>query len=213
MASPRIPVSWLVLGCVVAVFAFFTYHIMHASATEEASRAIQESLAAKGALLEHPRPAAAVALPPLRQLQQEEGGDMYETQEAPAVQHPPAAARPMPQVAGQTEEDLRAHEPLQTAPPPTQYDAPDAVDPLNRTAFMSSEFGSNLRHPEQLFEARPGMTMGGAVESGVAGAYSSPGGHRAAGYSPELIQNGGMSQDGGILAFDSSMEGGAYSML
>jgi hypothetical protein len=212
MASPRIPVSWLVLGCVVAVFAFFTYHILHASATEEASRAIQESLAAKGSV-EYPRPAAAVALPPLRPAAQEEAGDMYETQEAPAVQHPPAAARPLPHVAGQTEEDLRAHEPLQTAPPPTQYDAPDAVDPLNRTAFMSSEFGSNLRHPEQLFEARPGMTLGGAVESGTAGVYSSPGGHRAVGYSPEHLQNGGMTQDGGILAFDSSMEGGAYSML
>ena len=129
---------------------------------------------------------------------------------APVVQAPPP--NKMPRVPAQTTEDLQLDEPLRATPPATQYDAPDATDPLNRVAFQDAEFGSNLRHPEQMIERRPKPTMAGAVGSGIASQRSSPGANNAQGYSTEMVQNGGDFM-GAVLAFDGSEVGNAYSLI
>jgi hypothetical protein len=137
---------------------------------------------------------------------------------APAIQAAPAPIRAqepiqqMPDVPAQTESDLKMNEPLQRTPPATQYDPPDATDPLNRVTQGDAEFGSNLRHPEQMIERRPAPSMRGAVESGIASHRSSPGENNAQGYSTEMVQNGGDFM-GSVLAFDTSEVGSAYSLL
>jgi len=137
---------------------------------------------------------------------------------APAIQAAPAPIRTqeplqeMPEVPAQTEADLKMDQPLQRSPPATQYGPPDATDPLNKVAQGDAEFGSNLRHPEQMIERRPAPSMRGAVESGIASHRSSPGENNAQGYSTEMVQNGGDFM-GSVLAFDTSEVGSAYSLL
>jgi len=148
---------------------------------------------------------------------------LLETTEQPApaldrLQKPPVA-RPWPKIPAMTEDELRTPEPLQRTPPPVLYDDPEATDPLNRVAYMDAEFGSNLRHPEQMIERRaqaPGM--GRVVASGIGSEVSSPGIHNADGYSPEMTQNGGhfmSSRTNGpnVLAWDGSTLNQAYSMI
>jgi hypothetical protein len=72
---------------------------------------------------------------------------------------------------------------------------------------MDAEFGSNLRHPEQMMEQRPRAGIAGIVPSGLGSEQSRPGGHNAAGYSPEMVQNAGEFMNG-IAAFDGSDGGG-----
>lgn len=138
-------------------------------------------------------------------------GDESESTSAPVVSIRTAPNR-MPAVPGQTEEDLRTPEPLQASPPATQYDIPEATDPLNKNVYMSSEFGSNFRHPEQMMERHPGIGMGNVVAAQIGSEQSGPGGNNAAGYAPEMAQNGGEFM-AGISAFDVSESGVAYSML
>jgi hypothetical protein len=128
---------------------------------------------------------------------------------------PPQEEMPMPKVAGQTSEDLRASEPLQETPPTIQYDPPEATDPLNRTVHMNATFGSNLRHPEQLIEKRPRRRMHNAVQSGIASPHTQNFGRGGIQYSEEMIQNGGLMSSG-LMANDMSLDNGgrlAFSML
>lgn len=204
--AARIPISWLVILALLAVFAFFAYQIVQAAHENKEHESFPPySPAPSDEVPANPRviatPTAAVA------------ADAHEeTEYAPAVAKPRPVPHSMPHVPGQTEDDLRASEPLVQTPPTTYYDEPEATDPLNRNVFMGSEFGSNLRHPEQMIEHRPGMSMGGAVSSGIAAERSSPGGHNAAGYAPEMAQNGGEFMSG-IMAFDTSDSSVAYSMI
>jgi hypothetical protein len=137
---------------------------------------------------------------------------------APAHQAEPAPVRrqepmeEMPDVPAQTEEDLKMEQPLQRSPPATQYDPPEATDPLSKVVHRDAEFGSNLRHPEQMIERRAPPSMRGAVASGLASQRSSPGAHNAQGYETEMVQNGGDFM-GQVLAFDMSEVGSAYSLL
>jgi hypothetical protein len=102
----------------------------------------------------------------------------------------------LPEVVGQTEEDLTTPEPLQQTPPPVKYDSPEASDPLNETVNMNANFGSNLRHPEQMIEKRPRRTMNNAIQSGVASKETVNYGRNEMQYSEEMIQNGGLMKDG-----------------
>jgi len=153
-----------------------------------------------------------------KQQQQQAPVAQFVNMSAPAIQDAPAPIRiqepvqEMPEVPAQTEADLKMKEPLQRSPPATQYDPPEATDPLNRVAQGDAEFGSNLRHPEQMIERRPALSMRGAVESGIASHRSSPGENNAQGYSTEMVQNGGDFM-GSVLAFDTSEVGSAYSLL
>lgn len=102
----------------------------------------------------------------------------------------------LPEVVGQTEEDLTTPEPLQKTPPPVKYDSPEASDPLNETVNMNANFGSNLRHPEQMIEKRPRRTMNNAIQSGVASKETVNYGRNEMQFSEEMIQNGGLMKDG-----------------
>jgi hypothetical protein len=191
----KISVAWLAIIGLVVVVLFFSYQIAsvagHGTTPSKTVRfeEVQESVRTK-------QPAASIR-------------EATRT-EAPVVQDAPP--NKMPHVPAQTEADLKYDEPLRATPPATQYDAPDATDPLNRVAFQDAEFGSNLRHPEQMIERRPKPTMAGAVGSGIASHRSSPGANNAQGYSTEMVQNGGDFM-GAVLAFDGSEVGNAYSLI
>lgn len=205
MASPRIPISWLLLLVVLAVFGFFGYHILKASSeTEEKfppySPAGDIVAATAG---KHVR----FADPPM---ESERASNEEAEHGAPIVER--VAIQPMPRVPGQTEADLREHEPLQRSPPTTEYGPPEQSDPLNRHVHMSAKFGSNFRHPEQMIEAHPPMTNDSISSSGLGGGLTSPGPHNISAYRTEMIQNGAEIMEG-IFAYDSTVEGSGYSML
>ena len=200
--AARVPLSWLILLLIVGVFAFFGYHILQASERKQGEeqkeqyhvlgKAQGQGQGPQGYPIgQHvgPQPVA------------------HQGSEAPSfTQQVPAPLR-MPVVPGQSEEELREHEPLQASPPATQYEAPDAVDPMNRTAYMNATFGDNLRHPEQMMEARPPIRR---MDSGLESEQSVPGPHNASEYSPEMAQNGGEFMRG-ISAFENDRSG--YSMV
>jgi len=202
--ATRIPVSWLLLVCVIGVFAFFAYHIVQASSTNE-TKPLQQQPSQHVTFAEdvQPVPKYMTEAP-----SHDDNGEEY----AEATHKPQPAPKAMPKVAGQTEEDLRAPEPLQATPPTTQYDPPEATDPMNRHVHMSSEFGSNLRHPEQMIERRPPPSMDYVVPSGLGSEQSHGGGNRQVSFAPEMAQNGGEFMQG-ISAFDLSEAGTAYSMI
>lgn len=204
--STRIPVSWIVLFVVISAFAFFGYHILQASGNKESN--------VQPVHVQQPPEIAQAMVQQITPMQSHTYADDSEPGSLPAAatHHRPAVANRMPAVPAQSEEDLRATQPHMMTPPAVQYDSPEAMDPLNRTVHMGAEFGSNLRHPEQMIEQHPGMGMGSVVASGLGSEYSSPGGHRAAGYAPEMVQNSGEYMEG-ITAYDTSDSGAGYSMF
>ena len=135
-------------------------------------------------------------------------------QAAPVIQHY-VDPLPVPEVVGQTEEDLRATRPVSETPPTVTYGEPEAQDPMEGTSGinMESEFGDNLRHPEQMVEIAPPMGTMRVSASGL-GSDAPPkaGGNRPVNYSPELAQNGSEFMSG-IFAFDGSDDGIGYSMV
>jgi hypothetical protein len=106
----------------------------------------------------------------------------------------PEAPRPeeYPQVAGQSEGDLRQKEPLQRPNPPGSQQA------VTADGKGPADFGENLRRPEQSFEAAgPSPTL--KVSDLPAGRAVEPGGQ---GFSPEMAQNDGPVMGNGVFAFD-----------
>jgi hypothetical protein len=229
--ATRIPVAWVVLLVIVGVFAFFGYHIVKASSfprildTKIDTRLNTALTAAQGLpTMNHIQPTLEMSMPqqpyvPPQMYQQESPDGMVGGHETPETAAPvmttrqrPPVAKPMPVPVGMTEEDMRTPEPLQRTPPAIHYDSPEATDPLNRVSFMDAEFGSNLRHPEQMIEHRQRPGVGKMVSSGLGSEQSSPGPHNAVGYSPEMIQNGGDFMQG-IGAFDGAEMNSSFSMI
>lgn len=209
MASPRIPISWLLLLVVLAVFAFFGYHIVKASSdTEERFPPYSPTDEARSEG-KHVRFADSPSVARVGTPNDDESLGAEETA-APVVQR--VAIQQMPRVAGQTEADLHEHEPLQRSPPTTDYGPPEHTDPLNPHVHMSAEFGSNFRHPEQMIEAHPPITTESIVSSGLGGSMTAPGPHNISAYRTEMTQNGAEEMEG-IFAYDSTAEGSGYSML
>jgi hypothetical protein len=194
--SMRIPISWIFLVALLGLVAFFTYHILSVSAKPKSEEDqfiktighTQQPLV--GAVSHH---AEQVPEPTIAETHSE-----LDT---------PIVTQTVPSVPGQTEQDLRATRQVQETPPNTHYQSPEAVDPFHRTIHMDAEFGSNVRHPEQMMEQRPRAGIAGIVPSGLGSEQSRPGGHNAAGYSPEMVQNAGEFMNG-IAAFDGSDAGG-----
>lgn len=209
--STRIPISWLLLLAILAVFAFFGYHIVQASSAggetfppySQADEAKAVGRARNAVDQAYADPSGGPDVPGVE--------DAHDgSAPGPTVDRTPPHA--MPVVPGQTEEDLRTPEPLQRTPPTTEYDIPSHRDPLNPTVNAEAEFGSNFRHPEQMIEARPPVSMNYVTPSGLGSERSSSGGNDANGYAPEMAQNGGQWMNG-IVAFDGSEEGSAYSLI
>lgn len=209
MAS-RIPISWIFLFALLGVMAFFGYHILQASNASSSKSVHNPEYHADDVYMDSKK---SVSFHP---------NVVSHDEEVPEPQHAapssaeeldtPIMTQPVPKVPAQTEHDLRATRQVQETPPSIQYDAPEAMDPLNRTVHMDSEFGSNLRHPEQMIERRPNAGIAGIVPSGLGSEVSRPGGNNAAGYAPEMAQNGGEFMNG-ISAFDGSDGGIGYSLL
>lgn len=215
--ATRIPISWLLFLAIFAVFAFFGYHILQAASAQApsaAAHAADHHLEAHHMNMPHalhpsmehhagPAPDYMKQVPAI-----DAAGDEHEY----VGQQGQPIPNNMPYVPGQSEEELRDTDQLQASPQSTQYDLPDATDPLQRVTHMNAEFGSNLRHPEQMIEMRPRAGVANIVASGLGSEASGPGPHRAVGYAPEMAQNGGEFMQG-ISAFDGSDDGVGYSML
>lgn len=202
----RIPVAWILLLVIVGIVGFFGYQIF--AAYTPISSEGQISLHApvqRPYHSEHPIQRATKTV----HFEDDNGVDEHP---APVVTPQPPIPLDMPDVPGQTEEDLRAHEPLQAAPPSTQYGPPEATDPMNKIMHMPSEFGSNLRHPEQMMEPYPQRSMDQTISSGLGSSLSGPGQNSQSGYEPEMLQNGGEFMSG-IVPFEGGDSGVGYSML
>lgn len=118
----------------------------------------------------------------------------------------PVKEESLPVVAGQTEGDLKAKEPLQqrvalppVVPPSAPAQAADGLGP--------AQFASNLRHPEQAFHqpqgetATPTMNISdvGAMRAGTA---STPLDGNQQPFSPEFAQNGSALLGNSVFAYD-----------
>ena len=118
--------------------------------------------------------------------------------------------RPVPEVPGQTEEELKAPEPLQERVS-QKVDTPSPKDPYDKRD-NEALFGSNLRHPESMLAtAQPARSptfasLESEVASGVAGRPAV----EQLPFSAEMAQNGGEFMSG-IFAFDSSDSGTTFS--
>jgi hypothetical protein len=131
--------------------------------------------------------------------------------ESPSIEAPAKTAQPLttappkelplPQVAGQTEADLRAKEPAQQRVPASTQ------QPVTHDGLGPAEFDSTLRHPEQLFHqpqgqaAVPTMQVSD-VPSGRAAMGSTPLGAHEQPFSPEYAQNGGALIGNSVFAYD-----------
>jgi hypothetical protein len=209
----KISVAWLGLLAILGIILFFSWQIASVAATKGA---LASSLRGAEGGVGHEAPpegtlkkvrfANEQALP----TESVELASPRDDREGSVV--PSKVPNSIPPVPGQTAKDLTLDEPLPATPPATYYDPPDATDPMNGVAFQDAEFGSNLRHPEQMIERRPKPSMNGAVRAGIAAPRSSPGGNNAQGYSTEMVQNGA-SFMGSVLAFDGSEVGPSYSLI
>ena len=122
---------------------------------------------------------------------------------APAAAPPsaPPAGEKYPEVAGQSEADLRAKEPLQ------ERRTPSAQQPVGHSGELGPlPIENNLRHPEQSFhqpapaqQRVPAMDIqagraADASTSGMAGNVQQ--------FTPEMAQNGGALIGNSVFAFD-----------
>jgi hypothetical protein len=210
MAATRIPIAWLLVLAALAVFAFFGYHIFNAAAETEKFPPYGPGAAASGTANAGGTAPTLIMGSAGHVPAADDGSEGIQEMPAPVVQR--VAVHPMPRVPGQTEADLREPEQIQRTPPTTEYDAPEHMDPLNATAHMSAEFGSNLRHPEQMIEQHPPTNMDRVTASGLGGHTTSMGPHNAAVYDTEMTQNGAEVMEG-IFAYDGTAEGSGYSLL
>lgn len=185
MKVPRVSVAWIVVFILLSVIGFFGYHIFFAVKPES---------------------------PGFGTVPQEQSVQGTQPPLAIPVQAPVEKV-PMPKVPAQTEEDLRADEPLRETPPDVEYGEPQYMDPLEGPVHSVSEFGDNLRHPEQMIEVAPPLGTSRIVPAGLGSEESAPGGNRPSEYAPEMAQNGGEFMSG-IMAFDLTDGGGiGYSMI
>jgi hypothetical protein len=123
---------------------------------------------------------------------------------APAAAPPQqAASENYPEVAGQSEADLRAKEPVQ------ERRAPSSQQPVGHSGELGPlPVENNLRHPEQSFH-QPALAQqqqrvpASDVQAGRAADASTPG---MAGniqqFTPEMAQNGGALIGNSVFAFD-----------
>lgn len=119
---------------------------------------------------------------------------------APAPMNQKPVEEKYPEVAGQTEKELKAKEPAQRPVPATN---PQAV---TYTGEGSAQIPNNLRRPEQAFhqppqEAGPALKIS-EVTSGRANPASSSQGGLQQPFSPEFAQNGGTMIGNSVFAYD-----------
>jgi len=132
-------------------------------------------------------------------------------QQQPQGQQQPQQEQPSyPSVAGQTEAEMRAPEPLQRrAVAPQQQ-------PVGHEAHSPAQIQDNLRHPEQMFhqpqgdQAVPTMQISD-ITSGRAATQSTPLSGNQQPFSPEMAQNGGPMVGNSVFAYDGMEPSGFAS--
>ncbi len=196
--GPRTLFAWLFIFVLIAAGVFFTYHIVDVAGSTPSTNGLKVDTIPAG----HVVPRNAMYENPVHFKEPaHEVADIFHAEPLDMPVEPP---KPMPVVVGQTEEDLRATRQVIETPPPVEYSEPEAKDPMETVANSESEFGDNLRHPEQTIEIHPPM---GTMRVPAAGLGSdeppSMGAHQSAQYAPEMAQNGGEFMSG-IFAFDGS---------
>ena len=203
MAS-RISLAWILFALLAGVVAFFAYHIYNVAedvppAVMVGSIDVVKEGKVVSPVIPHNDPVHAI---PREELI---------IHNEPLDYH--VETNQMPHVVGQTEEDLKGLSPLTETPPPVEYAEPEAMDPLEHQVTSESEFGDNLRHPEQMIEIAPPMGSMRVPAAGLGSEGSSVGGNQSVQYTPEFATNGGEFMNG-IFAFDGSDAGGiGYSMI
>lgn len=127
----------------------------------------------------------------------------------PATQQPTLAAvtpeqptqeQKYPVVAGQSEQDLRAKEPVQEARPANPKVPVDHMNTMSPTPVEE-----NLRHPEQLFHQPAAAVQeipASDVAAGRAAIAATPGAGNVQQFTPEMAQNGGALIGNSVFAFD-----------
>jgi hypothetical protein len=117
----------------------------------------------------------------------------------------PPVAEPnlkLPEVPGQSEQELRTKEPLQ------RTDAPTPQRPVGPEARSVPAFDDSLRRPEQSFHAPNPQQQGPSndVAAGRAGPGTSgnPPATHVQNFSPEMAQNGGPIVGSTVFAFDGA---------
>jgi hypothetical protein len=118
----------------------------------------------------------------------------------------------LPEVAGQSEEELKEPEPLQRAVS-QKVDEPSNYDKFEKNENQAL-FGSNLRHPEAMITKTDGFAT---LETDVAAQVASstvkkPDSINDLQFNAEMAQNGGEFMKG-ISAFDNSDSGTWFSTL
>ncbi len=203
MPAPRINIAWIVVGVLIMIALFFAYHIgrtmyNNASSNSNENKIIEEETNSA------------------RTLTQSQYGEGVQPQTTTTEFAEPSdrtePAHQLPQIVGQTEEDIMNPDPVQQKAPAYRYNKAQAHDVHTGQPHMEAEFGDNLRHPESMFEARQPQQTAYISSSGVGSHTSSPGGHNAIAYESENAQNAGEFMQG-IFAFDNSFEGSAYSAI
>jgi hypothetical protein len=195
MSLPRIRIVWILVAALLVAVGFFGYHIFDAM-----NQPVNH--------LEPDVPKPANEVPRLNVPVVKPKEELFLHSEP--IMHEPEPL-PMPHVVGQTEEDLRETVPVNDTPPPIQYSEPESSDPLEGVVNSESEFGDNLRHPEQMIEMMPPMGSLRSPQSGLDSDVSTPGRHDPTMFAPEMAQNGGEFMRG-IVAFDGD-DGIGYSMI
>jgi hypothetical protein len=216
----RVSIVWIIPILIIGVFFFFSFHIFRAAYANQNQHGIKAGFqsgqpVSDQYVQEQPRYVNPISQPPTNHVMEKEQEHVHVHEREQRIEHQQEIQR-VPVVAGQTEDDLTAPEPLQETPPTTFYEPPEATDPMNKTVHMNATFGSNLRHPEQMIEKRPRRTMQKTVQSGVANENRFNFGEQGTQYSEEMIQNGAIMTDG-ISAHDKTNSGVggslAFSML
>ena len=208
---PRISVAWLAVLAILSVFGFFTYHILTANSNDSPVLESKNLTTGVSSVLEFPQPQHQAYAVPVKSNHHIEPITMEEPiqPQMGAEIDVPVKQYEMPVVAGQTEADLRETRPVMQTPPAVEYADPVARDVSTEPSYFESEFGDNLRHPEQTIELHPPM---GSLRTPAAGLGSDipmpdPITRSGTQYSPELAQNGGEFMSG-IMAFDGMDAGG-----
>jgi hypothetical protein len=199
MAS-RTLFAWLFIAVLLAVGIFFTYHILLANNEDPKE---YEVIATVKEYNNVPEMVIASAKPI--------------KDKAMIAQSTTEVVEPLrtPTIPAQTQQDVKETRQVSETPPTVRYAEPEAVDTLEGPVHMESEFGDNLRHPEQTIEIMPPMGSQRVAinQSGLGADHASLGGNQGISYGPEMGQNGGEFMQG-IFAYDGSDGGGiGYSMI
>ena len=133
--------------------------------------------------------------------------------EEPAQVAAHQGGNPLPDIPGQTPEQVRTPEPTQR---PVNRPRAEEPEPLESSLPQQEEAGftERLRHPEASFQRHPGDlgSMAPEVQAGRASPISSPGAANEQAFASELAQNGGELMNG-LFAFDSQEPQGFSSLF